>query len=103
MKQAATPLIKERLTSTVVDKTKLERDLLDKFGTTPQTAKAVAGALLEYKKREALKTRQSSNVDQTGSGASGTQSNPNLVSDLKQKFTGTGKLEDFIKAGGLAR
>lgn len=99
IENAALPLIRDRALSELSSRAKIERELIEKHAQTPQEARAVASALIEYRKGQNLSARQQAGMDSFPSGRG--QSGGGMLrpgnDEVKNKYIGTGRIADYIR------
>jgi hypothetical protein len=93
--------LKKDVTRGISEKYKVEKELLEGLNAKhPQEVENVAKALAKYKKQMNYQQRMMGGNDRVpGTSQQSSQSTAN--SALVKKFSGTGRLADFIRQGGL--
>lgn len=97
LQQTFLPYVKNDAYSHLSQQYGVPRQMLEAYSQSPQEARAIALAVQALQKEQAFKQRQATNLDAVGtpsmaaSSASGKEA-------IEEKFRGTGRLEDKLRA-----
>jgi len=99
MQNSLLPLVKETGLERISKSAKVQKDLIAKYATDARSAQAIALALAEYRKNNAVQQRRNAKVDSVPSGTGGASFPQNSDhATLAKTLAGSGNLEEYIRA-----